>query len=257
MSFTLALVQFLIEPGAPLKNLARMEEFTAQAKAKGADLVVFPEDAVCGPLSGQTGFVALSDAYLARMQALAIKHQVDLVPGTWTVAEDGALYNQAHYITAQGLVAGSYRKIHLWETESAALAPGTVASVFTTRFGRVGLSICWDIAFPELFAAMNAQGVQLILSPSYWSFPQDGPEGTVKMQDEIHLIDSLCTTRAFENNVVFAYCNAAGVLEQGGVKSVLSGRSQVTDPLKKVIAQCEGNREELITVEVELPVQGV
>lgn len=67
MSFTLALVQFLIEPGAPLKNLARMEEFTAQAKAKGADLVVFPEDAVCGPLSGQTGFVAHSDAYLARM----------------------------------------------------------------------------------------------------------------------------------------------------------------------------------------------
>ena len=189
MPFTLALVQMKIEPGAPLKNLARIEDFTAKAKAKGADLVIFPEDAVCGPLGGQSAFVQHAGAYLKRMQALAIKHQVDLVPGTWTVAEGGLHYNQAHYITAQGVVAGTYRKINLWETEAAVITPGSAASVFTTRFGRVGLIICWDIAFPQLFTAMNAQGVQLIISPTYWSFPQDGPDGNVKVKDEIHLID--------------------------------------------------------------------
>lgn len=257
MPFKIALVQLEIAPGEPLDNLKRIEEFTAKAKAKGADLVVFPEDAVCGPLGGQTAFVQHAGAYLQRMQALAIAQQVDLVPGTWTVAEGRAHFNQAHYITAQGLVAGTYRKIHLWETEAAVITPGTSASVFDTRFGRVGLTICWDISFPPLFTAMNAQGVQMIISPSYWSFPVDGPDSEVNVKDEIHLIDSLCTTRAFENNVVFAYCNAAGQLEQGGVKSVLSGRSQVTDPLKKVIAQCKGNKEELIIAEVELPVQGV
>ena len=50
MKIKIALVQMDIAPGEPLTNLSRMEEFVAKAKKKGADLVVFPEDAVCGPL---------------------------------------------------------------------------------------------------------------------------------------------------------------------------------------------------------------
>lgn len=254
MKLKIALIQMDIAPGAPLVNLPRMEEFVAQAKKKGADLVVFPEDAVCGPLAGQTAFVQHAPAYLQRMQALAAKYAVDLVPGTWTVAENGVLYNQAHYIAADGTLLGVYRKINLWETEKLVLAPGAVPVVFNTRFGRVGLTICWDISFPLLFAAMNAQGVQMVISPTYWSFP-DGVEKKKEVEDEITLIDSLCVTRAFENNIIFAYCNAAGVLEQVGSNSILSGRSQITDPSDKCVARCDGNKEEVLIAEVEIPVQ--
>lgn len=254
MKLKIALIQMDIAPGAPLVNLPRMEEFVAQAKKKGADLVVFPEDAVCGPLAGQTAFVQHAPAYLQRMQALAAKYAVDLVPGTWTVAENGVLYNQAHYIAADGTLLGVYRKINLWETEKLVLAPGAVPVVFNTRFGRVGLTICWDISFPLLFAAMNAQGVQMVISPTYWSFP-DGVEKKKEVEDEITLIDSLCVTRAFENNIIFAYCNAAGVLEQVGSNSILSGRSQITDPSDKCVARCGGNKEEVLIAEVEVPVQ--
>lgn len=253
----IALVQMAIAPMDPLKNLASMEEWTRKARKKGADLVVFPEDAVCGPLGGQTAFVEHAPAYLQRMQALALECGVDLVPGSWTVAENGVLFNQAHYINGDGTVAGVYRKINLWETEKAVIMPGAGVSVFPTRFGMTGLIICWDISFPEMFLAMRAQGVALVISPTYWSFPKKAMRSGALLDDEVLLIDSLCTTRAFENNILFAYCNAAGeLLNPDGSIAVLSGRSQVTHPLQKVLGQCEGNAEELLMCEADLPGKG-
>ena len=252
MELTIALVQMRIAAMDPLKNLERMEAFVAKAKKKGADLVVFPEDAVCGPLGGQTAFVEYAPEYLARMQALAAQHAIDLVPGSWTVPDQGVLYNQAHYIDATGALLGTYRKVNLWETERVNIAPGTVASVFPTRFGMVGLIICWDIAFPPMFAAMNEQGAELVISPTYWSFPRKALRTGALLSDEVLLIDSLCTTRAFENNILFAYCNAAGQLTDQGVVTVLSGRSQLTHPLDKVICQAEGNKEQMLVAHVKL-----
>jgi predicted amidohydrolase len=245
MELAIALVQFNIAQSDPIKNLERMDHFVHRAKEQGADLVVFPEDSVCGPLQGQLGFVAHAAEYLAHFQALAAKHLIDIVPGTWTVAENGLHYNQAHYINSDGSLAGTYRKINLWETEKPHITPGSLASVFLTRFGRVGLIICWDIAFPALFAEMVAQAVELVISPTYWSFTE--PSAVVEVvDDEILLIDSLCTTRAFENNILFAYCNAAGTLITPAGKTVLSGRSQITHPLNKVVVKAENNDEELL-----------
>jgi predicted amidohydrolase len=252
MELTIALVQTEIAPMDPLKNLARMEDFVAMAKGRRADLVVFPEDAVCGPLGGQTAFVQYAPEYLARMQALAAKYAVDLVPGTWTVADSGLLFNQAHYINADGTLAGIYRKVTLWETERLHLTPGTAASVFPTRFGMVGMIVCWDISFPAMFADMVAQSVELVVCPSYWSFPPKALGSAEQQDDEILLIDSLCTTRAFENNILLAYCNAAGTLQQPGSAAVLSGRSQVTHPLQKVLAKCADNDEDLLVTRDEL-----
>lgn len=251
MELTIALVQMEIAPMNPLKNLARIEEFVAAASAKGADLVIFPEDAVCGPLNGQTAFVPHAAEYLVRMQALAVRHAVDLVPGTWTVADGGLLFNQAHYLNADGTLAGIYRKVNLWETERAQLTPGAAASVFPTRFGRVGMIVCWDLSFPAMFAAMAAQGAQLVVAPSFWSFPPKALNSDALLDDEILLIDALCTSRAFENNILFAYCNAAGTLEPG-VGAVLSGRSQLTHPLEKVVAKCDGNAEEVLIAHARL-----
>ena len=254
MELKIALVQFEIILGDPLRNLERMEALAAEAAEQGAQLVVFPEDAVCGPLASQTMFLAHAPAYLQRMQALAVKHGVDLVPGTWAVVEGKAIYNQAHYINADGSVAGFYRKINLWETEKATITPGIAPAVFPTRFGQTGLIICWDISFPPLFTAMNAQGVQLVISPTYWSFPEGTEESRTKMKEEISLIDSLCISRAFENNIVFVYCNGAGTTQATDPTTVLSGRSQITHPLEKVIARCKGNEEELLVATVSLPV---
>lgn len=252
MRITIALAQFEVAPCKPLENLERMEVFIHQAVEQGAQLVVFPEDAVTGPLRGQSDFVASGHNYLTHFQALAVKYDVDLVPGSWTVEDAGLLYNTAHYISKDGTVAGAYRKINLWETEKAAVTPGSAVSVFPTAHGLVGLIICWDISFPLLFADMNALGVELVISPTYWSFTRPKKEVKDVMEDEILLIDSLCTTRAFENNILFAYCNAAGQLDLDGTEAVLSGRSQLTHPLDKVVCKAEGNKEALLIATVEL-----
>jgi len=202
-----------------------METFVRQATKQGAQLVVFPEDAIIGPLAGQTDFVSQAVTYLAACQALAVKYEVDLVPGTWTVQEGTVLYNTAHYINKDGTVAGIYRKINLGKTEKEKLTAGQTVSVFPsfrlsvfpsfrlsvfpTVHGKIGLIISWDISFSNLFTEMVKQSVRLVISPTYWSFPRS-VETDDENSDEIHRIDSLCTTRAFENNIVFAYCNAAG-----------------------------------------------
>lgn len=252
MELAIALVQFEIALGEPLKNLERMDQFVRQAKKQGAELVVFPEDSVCGPLRGQFDFVIYAPEYLAHFQALALKHAIDIVPGTWTVAESGLLYNQAHYINADGSLAGTYRKINLWETERLHITPGTFTSVFPTLFGRVGLIICWDISFPAMFAEMVAQGVDLVISPTYWAFTKPAEQVEDVVDDEILLIDSLCTTRAFENNVLLVYCNAAGELSTPDGDTVLSGRSQITHPLNKVVVKAKGNAEEMLFARVVL-----
>jgi predicted amidohydrolase len=114
----------------------------------------------------------------------------------------------------------------------------------------VGLIICWDISFPLLFADMAALGVELVVAPTYWSFTRPPEDVEEVVDDEILLIDSLCTTRAFENNIVFAYCNAGGSLVAEGVDAVLSGRSQITHPTEQVLAKAQGNAERMIMARV-------
>lgn len=248
MDIAIALVQLEIAPSDPPVNLARMETFIQRAAKQGAQLVVFPEDSITGPLSGQTAFLADAPGFLAHCQALAVKYAVDLVPGSWVQVEGGALYNTACYINSDGSVAGSYRKIHLWETEAATITPGAAVSVFPTAHGLVGLTICWDLAFPELFTEMARLGAELVVSPTYWSFTLDAEQRKDVENDEILLIDSLCTTRAFESDLLFAYCNAAGELAIDGVEAVLSGRSQVTHPTERVLCKANGNAEEMLFV---------
>lgn len=250
MELAIALAQMHITPGKPGINIKKMESFIKDAAKRGAQLIVFPEDCITGPLAHQTAFIDHAPAYLAHFSTLAIKHKIDIVPGTWVTREAAALYNTAHYINADGTLAGAYHKIHLWDTEKALITPGAAVSVFPTTHARVGLITCWDISFPDLFLAMNQQGVDLVIAPTYWSFTKPAKEVADVVDEEILLIDALCTTRAFENDIVFAYCNAAGTVKDGPVTAVLSGRSQITHPTDKVICKAESNAEELLFARV-------
>lgn len=252
MHITIALIQFRVRPSDPEDNLQRMEAHIEKAARAGAQLVVFPEDAVTGPLIGQLTFLASAPLYLARCQAMATRYGVDLVPGSWAVSDGVAAFNTTYYINRDGSVAGAYAKINLWATERPHITAGNAVSVFPTAYGMVGLLICWDLAFPTLFTAMNAQGVELVVSPSYWSFTKPADDVDEVIDDEILLIDSLCTARAFENNIIFAYCNAAGELTSGGYDAVLSGRSQITHPHDKVVCKAEGNAELMLLATVSL-----
>lgn len=251
MNLTIALVQMDIAPGDPEANLARMSEFVAKAAGKGADLVVFPEDAITGPLEGQTAFSHRAPEFLSRCSAMAAEHGVDLVPGSWSVPEGGGLYNTAYYVNADGTVAGYYSKVNLWATEDGVITPGPGPKVVQTRHGLVGLTICWDVAFPDMFQSMAGMGAELVVSPTYWSLPRGAQTGFFEKRKERDLIDSLCVSRAFEADLALAYCNAAGTVGEDERSGILSGRSQLTHPHDKVLARARGNGEEMLVERFE------
>jgi predicted amidohydrolase len=250
MKLSIAIVQLSVIPSDPPANLANMEAFVARAANAGAQLVVFPEDAVTGPLEGQTIYAPYAPEYLAFFQNLAVRYGVDIVPGTWSIAEATGLHNAAYYINADGSVAGLYRKVNLWATEQGVLAPGGAASVFPTAHGMVGLTICWDVAFPPMFTEMARQGAEMVISPTYWSLSRRAELSRKAARNEIELIDALCMARAFENDVVFVYCNAAGTVGEDEADGVLSGRSQATHPHEKVLCKARSNKEEMLFASV-------
>ena len=251
MAFTMALVQFESRQYAPEHNLARAEEFVREAAAAGAQIAVFPEDFVTGPLSARRELADSDGRYRDAFRTLAQRHAIDLVPGSMIEREASRCYNTTYYIDSRGEVLARYRKVNLWLAEKPWCTPGDGAVACSTRWGKVGLAICWDLAFPELFRDLLAQEAELVICPSLWCREDAGAGVKHNPESEVAFVDSLCVARAFENEVVLAFCNAAGRFEtsKGAVHSI--GRSQVAVPFKGAVARVEHDREEMLIQEVD------
>src|SRR5262249_44463271 len=149
------------------KNLAKAEYFIQEAVEQQAQIIVFPEDFVLGPLNGRADLADFDGRYIRHFQELAVKYNVDIAPGSIIERDETGLYNTAYYIDHAGKILGRYRKVNLWLPERSYLDPGRRAVACSTRFGKIGLAICWDLAFPELFRALVAEGAEIVLCPSY------------------------------------------------------------------------------------------
>src|SRR5947209_16252448 len=156
-----AVVQFVIQQVAPEENLKKAERFIQQASST-AQIIVFPEDFLFGPLNGRTEFIDHDGRYVRYFQQLAAKYKIDIVPGSIPEGHSNGLYNTSYYINSAGTIRGRYRKMNLWHPERSYTTPGTEISVFDTSYGKVGLIICWDLMFPEIFRAMISQGVEMV-----------------------------------------------------------------------------------------------
>jgi predicted amidohydrolase len=250
MLLKIAVVQFAIDQSNPAKNLAKAEHFIEEAAAEN-DLIVFPEDFILGPLSGKSEYVDYDGYYLKCFQQLASKYRIDLVPGSLIEGDLTGIFNTTYYIDRNGEIRGRYRKLNLWLPERSYITPGNEISVFDTRFGRVGLIICWDLMFPEIFRAMVKQEVEIVICPSYWCV-EDAGKGIMHDPDsEVKLVNALCVTRAFENEIVLVYSNAASKFTGEVGTETLIGQSQITVPFKGALTALNHNREAMFFQEVD------
>tara|TARA_R110001592_G_scaffold40369_10_gene132657 strand:+ start:994 stop:1797 length:804 start_codon:yes stop_codon:yes gene_type:complete len=161
-------------------NLRRAEALVAEAASSGARLVVLPENFA---LFGSPDIAALAaaeavDSTLQQfLSALAARYQLIVVGGTIpTPAEDGRVYATSFVYAACGSCLGRYRKIHLFDAElgdehgryreSDSYAPGDSVLLVDTELGKLGVAVCYDLRFPELFRLMQDQGVDMIALPS-------------------------------------------------------------------------------------------
>ena len=168
-------------------NLAAAEESVARAADGGADLVALPENFAYLRREG-TAFPCaqgLDGEIVGRARDWARRHGVWLLAGTFPeTAAGGRVHNTSVLLSDAGEVAAVYRKIHLFDVdlsdqgggafrESASIAPGDEVVMADTPFGGLGLSVCYDLRFPELYRRLAARGARWLAVPSAFA-PQTG-----------------------------------------------------------------------------------
>lgn len=170
--------------GETAANIARSIELVEQAAAQGARLVVLPELANTGYMfDSRDEAYALaeavpegpsSQAWIALAQRLGIY----LVAGIAECA-GGRLYNSALVAGPDGYL-GTYRKLHLWGDENLYFEAGDLGlPVFDTELGRIGVAICYDGWFPEVYRLLAVRGADIVAVPTNWvpmpGQTRDGP----------------------------------------------------------------------------------
>ena len=171
-----------------MANLEQARGLVEEAAAREAGLVVLPENfAFLGLRDADKRAVAESDGrgpIQDFLSSTALRLHMTIVGGTVPLRSEGG----DGRVAAASLVYGPdgqrtarYDKIHLFDVdipgraetyrESAHVAPGSSAAVVDTPAGRVGLSVCYDVRFPELFRALTASGAQILTVPSAFTSP--------------------------------------------------------------------------------------
>jgi len=250
MRCKIAVVQFGVQDVSEKENMERAEGFIKRASVLDADVIVFPEDFVSRTTPDKMEFLD-SEKNLNVFKKLAKKYKIDIIPGSMIIKKGSHLYNVSCYIDYKGKVLSEYKKVHLWSTEQRSLKPGKDISVFDTRYGRVGLIICWDAMFPEIFRKMMKKKVEIVFCPSYWCYEDAGKGVKYNKKSEEKLIDSLCVDRAFEEEIAFVFCNASGTNKISKKRESLVGHSQVTIPFKGIVKKFNHNKEGMFVAEID------
>jgi predicted amidohydrolase len=236
-----SVVQFDPQLGDTDGNRGRCVEWLEQAAAAGCELVVLPECAVSGymfatadaaaacaePIPGPT-----TDGLLAAVRRLGLHCVVGLLE------RDGELLrNTAVLVGPDGLVA-RYRKSHIAcvGVDCFTTRGDDAYAVHDVSSARVGLQVCYDWRFPEVTRVLALQGADVIAHPTNSPMAARG------------LADFLPRTRAVENAVFFLMANRVGT--EGG--TTFFGRSQILDPIGRVVAEADETEQTLLVVDIDL-----
>jgi predicted amidohydrolase len=123
--------------------------------------------------------------------------------------------------------------------------------VARTRFGRIGLAICWDLAFPEHFRQLVRQGAELAVCPAFWRYGDAGDGLKHDRMAEVHFVNACTTARAFENEMIVCFVNGSGETDPAGHADKLMGRSQISMPFRGSAARLDHDRSALLVHTVD------
>ncbi|OMC53844.1 hydrolase [Mycobacterium sp. IS-836] len=238
----------------PAKNLQLVREYAGRAADAGARLVVFPEATMCrfgvplGPVAEP-----VDGPWADGVRAVAADAGITVIAGMFTPAGDGRVKNT---LIATGPATPNepdthYDKIHLYDafgfTESRTVAPGAEPVVITVDGVGVGLSVCYDVRFPELYTELARRGAQVIAVCASWG---SGP-------GKLEQWTLLARARALDS---MSYVAAAGQADPGdsltgpgsgsGAPTGVGG-SLVASPLGEVVASA-GAEPQLVVADIDV-----
>ena len=220
-------------------NLESAERLVAEAATRGATFVALPENFAFLKTEGEPIPEAqdLDGPWVQQMAALARRHALTLLLGSIPerIPGEKRVFNTSVVLDPEGRVLGSYRKIHLFDVllpqhapleESRSVAPGDQPVVVATAAGALGLSICYDLRFPELYRSLVSAGAQVLAVPSAFT------ERTGKDHWEV-----LLRARAIEN---LAYVVAPAQVGHHAPGRASHGHAMIVDPWGGILAQVVG-----------------
>lgn len=233
MRIALAQMQSGIDPQA---NAAALVDAIRVAADGGAAMLFSPE--MSGLLDRDRARASAhilpedQDVVLAQVREAAAKQGIWVALGSLALkgGSEGRLVNRSFLIDTAGVVRARYDKIHLFDVdlpsgeswrESAAYAPGLETVVADTPVGRLGLSICYDLRFPALYAALSASGATVLSIPAAFTVPTGRAHWHVLMR-----------ARAIENAAWVIAAAQTGQHEDG---RTTYGHSLVVDPWGEVV----------------------
>lgn len=158
-------------------NLQRISTAIANAATDQADLVVFPEAAVCAFDGDFAAFAReRSQGFHDAVQTAANDHQISVILGSFTPNQEDHRTSNTVVVFRPGVAPVTYNKIHLFDAfgfkESKGIAPGHTPVTVDIAGTTVGLATCYDLRFPELFTHVARQGAEVIVVVASWG---DGP----------------------------------------------------------------------------------
>ncbi len=219
-------------------NLAEACRWVGEAAAAGAKLVALPENFACLCREGEaiTCAQGLDGEIVGELRRWAQRHRLYLLGGSFpeVIPGEKRVYNTSVFITPNGEIGAVYRKIHLFDVdlsaaggahfqESARIAPGNELCVAETEFGGVGLSICYDLRFPELYRALVDRGARFLAVPSAFTCETGKDHWAI-----------LLRARAIENQ---CFVLAPAQWGRHAPDRTSYGRALIADPWGIVIAQ--------------------
>jgi omega-amidase len=235
---TIALAQIDLALGNPTANLETARAAIAEAKGRGADIVVLPELwSTAYDLEHATEHASTLDAGMFAAIANAARENQIAVVGSLLESHDGRVYNTATFVDARGNRVGAYRKLHLVQMlgEDRYLAGGNDAQVYDTESGKIALGICYDLRFPELWRHYALDGAHVAFLPAEWPIPRIAHWRT------------LLPARAIENQVFVVGCNRVGTSKD----QTFGGHSMIVNPWGEVLVEGD-ERAVLLVAQIDL-----
>ena len=248
--FRAALVQ--LRSGRSMEaNLERAEALVRRAAQGGAVYVQTPENTAVMELKPELVLRAAQtedeSVALAKLRALAAELGIFLHIGSLAIKLDEArVANRSYLIDPQGGIAARYDKLHMFDVdlaggeshrESSHCRPGAKAVVADLPFGRLGLSVCYDLRFPQLYRALATSGAEFIAIPSAFT----------KQTGEAHW-HVLTRARAIETGAFVLAATQGGLHENG---RATYGHSLIVSPWGEILAEA-GEEPGVIFADIDL-----
>lgn len=235
-----------------VRNVEALEKLVAEAVAKGAHYVQTPEMTGALMRDRAAPFASLrgedSDLVFAAASALAKKHGIFLHIGSTAIAAgDGKIANRGGIFAPSGEKVATYDKVHMFDVdldngeswrESATYEPGRETVIAELPFAKVGMAVCYDIRFPQLFRAQALAGANVIT----------GPAAFTRQTGEAHW-HILQRARAIENGA-FLISAAQGGRHEDGRETY--GHSLIVSPWGQILAEADHDEPGVIVADIDV-----